>query len=74
LHKLLNDPRNINPKCIAEDLRRFQESSEIVGKLRKMGAGIEAYLVSENWDVDGKSGSLDDIVSLVHGSRALFIV
>ena len=68
LHELLNDPRNINPKCIAEDLHGYQETSEIVGKLRKMGAGKEAYLVSENWDVDGKAGSLDEIVSLVSGS------
>ena len=68
LHELLNDPRNINPKCIAEDLPSFQETSEIVGKLRKMGAGKEAYLVSENWDVDGKSGTLEEIISLVSGS------
>ena len=67
LHELLNDPRNINPKCVAEDLRGYQESSEIIRKLRKLGAGKEAYLVSENWDVDGKSGNLEEIVSLVNG-------
>jgi len=74
LHELLNDPRNINPKCVAEDLRGYQESSEIIRKLRKLGAGKEAYLVSEDWDVDGKSGNLEEIVSLVNGGGASFIV
>ena len=67
LHELLNDPRNIDPKCIAEDLRGFQEPSEIIRKLRKLGAGNDAYLVSENWDVDGKTGSLGEIMLLVSG-------
>ncbi len=67
LHELLNDPRNINPKCVAEDLRGSQENSEITRKLCKLGAGKEAYIVSEDWDVDGKSGNLEEIVSLVSG-------
>jgi hypothetical protein len=67
LHELLNDPRNINPKCVAEELQVYQENSEIIGKLRKLGAGKEAYLVSEDWDVDGKSGSLEEIIKLVSG-------
>jgi hypothetical protein len=68
LHELLNDPRNINPNCIAEELQGYQESSEIVRKLRKLGASKEAYLVSEDWDVDGKLGNLEDIIELVSGS------
>jgi hypothetical protein len=41
---------------------------EIVQKLRKLGAGKDAYIVSENWDVDGKTGNLEEIVSLVSGN------
>lgn len=67
LHELLNDPRNINPSCIAEKLKGYQEKSEIVQKLRQLGAGKEAYIVSENWEADGKTGGLEEIVSLVHG-------
>ena len=67
LHELLNDPRNLNPKCVAEELSGYQENSEIIRKLQKLGAGKEAYLVSENWDVDGKSGNLEEIISLVNG-------
>lgn len=67
LHELLNDPRNIDTKCVAEELQGYQENSEIIRKLRKLGAGKEAYIVSEDWDVDGKSGSLEDIIKLVSG-------
>ncbi len=67
LLELLNDPRNIKPSCIVEDLGGNGDSPEIIRKLRKLGAGKEAYLVSENWDVDGKSGKLEEIVSLVSG-------
>jgi hypothetical protein len=67
LHELLNDPRNINPKCIAEDLRGYQEASEIVRKLHQLGAGKEAYLVSEYSDDDGKTGELEEIVASVNG-------
>ena len=68
LHELLNDPRNIKPSCVVEDLGGHGETSEIIRRLRKLGAGKEAYLVSENWEVDGKTGNLEEIVSLVSGS------
>lgn len=67
LHELLNDPRNINPKCIGDELDGYQEDFEIIQKLRKLGAGKEAYIVSENRDVDGKLGNLEEIISLVSG-------
>jgi hypothetical protein len=67
LHELLNDPRNIKPDCVVEDLGGHGESLEIIRKLRKLGAGKEAYLVSENSDADGKTGTLEEIVSLVSG-------
>src|SRR5215207_7133121 len=56
VHELLNDPRNIDPKYIVEEFRGYKEHSEIVKKLRILGAGNEAYLVSVDWDADGKTG------------------
>lgn len=67
LHELLNDPRNLKPNCIFEKLQGYQETSQIVRKLTKLGAGREAYLVSENCEVDGKIGGLEEIVSSVSG-------
>lgn len=67
LHELLNDPRNIKPECMIE-VPSTQNSPEIVcQKLRKLGAGKKAYIVSTYWDYDGKSGSLEEILSLVTG-------
>ena len=67
LHELLNDPRNFDPKCIAEDLGGRYEQPEIIEKLRKLGAGKQAYLVSGNWKDYGKTGTLDEIIALVNG-------
>ena len=67
LLELLNDPRNLKPSCIVEDLGGSGSSPEIIRKLSKLGAGKEAYLVSVDSDVDGKSGKLEEIVSLVSG-------
>jgi hypothetical protein len=67
LHEFLNDPRNIKPNCIFEKLQGYQETSEIVRKLTKLGASKEAYLVSENYEVDGKTGELEEILSSISG-------
>ena len=52
---------------------RFSGNVEIVGKLRKMGAGKEAYLVSDNWDVDGKQATLMKLFPLSSVAETLFI-
>lgn len=67
LWELLNDPRNINPDCIIEVPNNQQSPEIICQKLRKLGAGKQAYLVSLFLDEDGKTGSLEEILSLVNG-------
>jgi hypothetical protein len=73
LRELLNDPRNLDPGCVAEDLGGDQETSKIVRKLVRLGAGKNAYLVSEASDVDGRLGSLEEVLSLVSGGENSFI-
>lgn len=66
-HELLNDPRHLDPACVIEELRGIQETSEISRKLRELGAGKNAYLVSEDWNVDGRSGTLEEVLYSVNG-------
>jgi hypothetical protein len=71
LLELLNDPRNINPDCITE-LPNNQQNPEIVSqKLRRLGAGKQAYLVSLYLDFDGEIGTLEKILSFVNGGGEL---
>src|SRR4051812_24546402 len=58
LHGVLRDTRNLKPECMIE-LPDNQQTVEIVlQKLRKLGAGKKAYLVSADDEVDGKTGRI----------------
>ena len=72
LHELLNDPRNLEPKCIAEDLGGKHELPEIIEKLRKLGAGKQAYLISGTSEHDGKIGNLEEIISHAYGGEIVY--
>ena len=71
LWELLNDPRNIKPECVSELPTTPIDPTKLTEKLRRLGAGTNAYLVSLNLDVDGKEGSLKEILSLVKGAGDL---
>jgi hypothetical protein len=72
LDELLNDPRNLKPECIIE-LPGDEQSVEIISKkLRNLGAGDKAYLVSNNDEFDGKIGKLEELLSLAAGEGLVY--
>jgi len=72
LDELLNDPRNVKPECIIE-LRGSEQTIEILlQKLRKLGAGEKAYLVSDNDEIDGNIGSIEEMLSSVYGEGLVY--
>jgi hypothetical protein len=62
LDELLNDPRNLNSNCLIEIPNNKQSPEIILSQLQKLGAGKKAYVVSLDWDADGKFGDLQDII------------
>ena len=63
LLELLHDPRNLKPQCIIELPSNQQTFEIILQNLRKLGAGKKAYLVSTDYEADGKTGSLEEVLS-----------
>ena len=72
LWELLNDPRHLKPECIIELPGNEQTVEMFSRKLRKLGAGDEAYLISSNDEVDGKIGSLEETISSVYGEGLVY--
>jgi hypothetical protein len=70
LNELLNDPQNFKLECIIEVPNNEQYIEIISRKLRKLGAGVKAYLVSSNDEIDGNTGNLENILAFV-GSEGL---
>lgn len=62
LDELLNDPRNLTPDCLIEIPNNKQDREIILNRLQKLGASNQAYVVSLDWDVDGKFGNLQEII------------
>ncbi len=72
LNELLNDPRNFKPECIIEVPNNEQDIEIISRKLRKLGAGVKAYLVSSNDEIDGNTGNLENILAFVSSEGLVF--
>lgn len=66
LWELLNDPRNLKPECIIEVPNNQQQIDFTIKKLRQFGAGENAYLISNNDEIDGNVGSLETILSSIY--------
>ena len=66
LHELLNDPRNLKEEIITEVPNNQQEVKDIIKKLKDLGAKNKAYLISSNDENDGKTGKLEEILSLIY--------
>lgn len=63
--ELLRDPRNLKHDLITEVPNNQQEFKEIAAKLKELGAKDKAYVVSNNYEDDGKIGKLEEILSLI---------
>jgi hypothetical protein len=72
LDELLNDPRNFKPDCIIEVPNNEQDIEIISRKLRKLGAGEKAYLVSSNDETDGNTGNLKETLASVNSEGLVF--
>lgn len=72
LDELLNDPRNLKPEYIIELSSNDQTVKMSLHKLRKLGAGKKAYLVSSNDEFDGIIGNVEEILYLVKGEGLVF--
>lgn len=62
LDELLNDPRNLNPHCLIEIPNNKQSPEVTLNQLQKLGARKQAYVVSLDWNADGKFGDLQEII------------
>lgn len=71
LLELLNDPRNLKPECIIELPNNQQTFEIILQNLHKLGAGKKAYLVSADYEVDGKIGSLEEVLDSVSSQGSI---
>ena len=74
LHELLNDPRNIKPECIIEVPSNEQFVESFAEKLRQLGAGKKAYLVSSNDELDGKIGTLEEMLSAAASEGLVYCI
>lgn len=72
LDELLNDPRNLRSECIIELSSDEQTVKTLLKKLYKLGAGKKAYLVSNNDEIDGKIGSLEETLPFVYGEGFVY--
>ena len=66
--ELLNDPRHFDPDCIIEIPGNEHTFEGILNRLKSMGAGNQAYLLSGNWDSDGTTGKLEELLLPVVGN------
>jgi hypothetical protein len=66
VHELLNDPRSLDPKTVIELPGSEHFIEPILVRLRRMGAGREAYCFSET-EMDGQIGTLEEILEKVVG-------
>ena len=64
LDELLNDPRNLKRDCIIEIPNNEQSREIIAKKLRQLGAGKKAYLISNDDEIDGYIGDLEEVIAL----------
>lgn len=64
LDELLNDPRNLKRDYIIEVQNNEAAPENIVKKLRQLGAGKKAYLISSDNEIDGSIGDLKEVIAL----------
>lgn len=64
MDEILNDPRNLNPNCIIEVSNNEQTAETITKKLKQLGAGKKAYLISNDDEIDGRIGDLEEVIAL----------
>lgn len=68
LDELFIDPRNLQPNCLEELRGQNRSVDRIFVRLSALGSGRDAYVLSENLEVDGRHGKLRDILGLTVGT------
>lgn len=61
-HELLNDERNLKDECLTELSKGEKSPEALLAKLKSLGAGKTAFIVSCYDELNGQTGELDEIV------------
>lgn len=69
LHELFIDTRNLKPECLVPLLNTQKSPNGILEVLKTLGVKEKSYVISLDWDIDGRTEDLSKILFDVTGKN-----